>query len=110
MIKIGIDNSWAHGGVRFYVLERVPGGRHPFKITIEKLPAIGSMVRMEPSLEVEPILAEEMIRALIEALQEKDLLPKVTATESELKATHYHLEDMRKLVFEANETQTHPIK
>ena len=39
------------------------------------------------------------MRALAEALQQAGLIPKA-ATDAELKAVKYHLEDMRKLVLE----------
>lgn len=50
---------------------------------------------MDPSFEVHEAEGKEIINALISALQEQGLLPPVTAAETELKATKYHLEDMR---------------
>jgi hypothetical protein len=44
--------------------------------------------------------ARVFIDALLEGLADAGLIPKMGATEAELKATKYHLEDFRKLVFE----------
>lgn len=73
----------------------------PLKITIEELPAIpeGHFIPDESFIHIpkEDIMA--LVDSLMECLEMAGLRQNSQATMQELKATKFHLEDMRKLVF-----------
>lgn len=55
-------------------------------------------IQIETTLILDDPNQMEILKSLAEALYQIGILPG-TATEAELKATKYHLEDMRKMVF-----------
>lgn len=63
--------------------------------------------RMEPSLQLQGEFAREFLPALSDALNASGFKGVESPDTSELKATKYHLEDMRKIVFEPNEPVTY---
>lgn len=101
MIRIGFYKSWSRNGLEIYAAKETPTGRIPFRITVQSLPEISSSERMDESIFLNSIKAEELVRALVDGLQEAQLMPKYSATDAELKATLRHLSDMRSLVFES---------
>lgn len=102
MIRIGFSKSWPRMGWEIYAHRYVQTGRIPFKITIEEMPILKEFEQSEPSAVLREIEGQEIIRALIQGLTESELLPPIGATESELKATKKHLQDMRSIALAGN--------
>jgi hypothetical protein len=71
----------------------------PLKITVEKLPIVAEGMLLDRGNNIN-LFDHELIQlkdAFLEALEMAGIMQNVTATQAELKATKYHLEDMRKL-------------
>lgn len=100
MIRIHFDYRIETRSLNVYAYDEIDeSSRIPYTITLTKgVPdKFGEVMR--PSATLPRHLQDQIVRALIDGLQEADLMPKMGATEAELKATKYHLEDFRKLVF-----------
>jgi hypothetical protein len=76
----------------FYLIDREERVAYTFEFTVHKVKPGIEMPSTDCDLDHGPGL----MRALAEALTQAKYLPQ-SATDSELKATKYHLEDMRKL-------------
>ncbi len=73
------------------------GEKFSYTFEIKKHSRQESLVSEISSVRIDDEEAMATLRALSEALQEMGLFPQ-NAVQSELKATKYHLEDMRKMV------------
>jgi hypothetical protein len=94
------------GEFELYMFERFHNGRRIYKITIEMQPELipeGS--RADPSLILPEDMARDFIPALIQGLRDANYVQS-DAVSTELKATKFHLEDMRKLAMDIKYKKT----
>ena len=104
MIKAHIAYSMMSDKVEIFIVDKKSNERFPYKITLDPLPPVSSGVMIEPSISLEKEEFAEIAAALAKAAVEVGLHKTIeSANDTELRATKYHLEDMRKLVFEGNE-------
>lgn len=109
MIKAHISYSIYSDKIEIFLVEKAKSERVPLKITVEKQKPAPAGFHIEPSLVLDKEEFQEIASALYSAVSESGLFTiKEDATTSELKATKYHLEDMRALVFEEREN-THNV-
>ena len=101
MLHINFQKNFSAGGWSIYAQRFINEIRVPYKITIERLePVKENLLFPEPSCVIGYMMADEVIKALLDGLAEAGLIPRMGATEAELVATKRHLADMRALAFE----------
>jgi len=96
-------NDWADNYDIYITEEDVDGKRFVVRPMILEFQEIISNQTYEPSIKISRVLGKEtnFLQALSDALSKCGYEPKsVEENKGELKATKYHLEDMRKVVFE----------
>lgn len=101
--KIHFHKSLSKNCWEVFAYQNADGFRIPYTIQIiqhnDKFLSHGMM--MNSSCELDHDTFMPFIRAMKDGLAEAGLLESSSACEAELKATKYHLEDMRKLTFKA---------
>ncbi len=97
---IRFKQNFGRGSYDVYAFQDCPGGRRPYRITLEVLPVVDDMVLIEPAIRLRQIERIDFVNALLEGLTEAGLIPQMGATQAELVATKRHLEDLRALTFD----------
>ena len=86
-------------GIDFYIFQSVEGKRYLGRLTFEEISKRAFIDEPTISLDMQPI--ENTAQVLMDDLWSCGIRPTEGAgSAGSLKATEYHLEDMRKLVFE----------
>ena len=94
-----------HGDrLAFYIFEELPGGKMNFFTDLKKGEykeyTVGEV--LEPTFVLKSVMNKQFLQAMVDAIyKEAGILPTQSPVlEDQLSATKYHLEDMRKLVFD----------
>jgi hypothetical protein len=97
MIKVNISNGFEYGGRAIRIKDKRSEGYYRGILELKFEPVkLGEFI--SPSLVLDEDIAEDLLHAFAQGLAEAGYLPKVYQDkDNELKATKYHLEDMRKL-------------
>lgn len=112
MIKIFFDTAYDFGGIRLWITDRDHDGRvlrvaKPFTLVWADHDV---EARPEPTIVLHQIEGTHIIRDFIaEAEKAGFKMPKVPE-QGELAAVKYHLEDMRRLVFEPERVEYKVVK
>lgn len=101
MLEIHLERNIYKGAWEFFVFERLDDQKIPYKITVEKLNAIDILTEVNPSMTFR--MPESQLKDIIDKIctcfSKAGFLVQNKEALDELKATKYHLEDMRQLVF-----------
>ena len=99
-MRIAFFKEWSREGWRVRIGEIDKQNRFvPFKLTFERLDPVdeGTVIPDDAFLYLTDFQMKSLIPALSEGLEYAGLMQATSGVVSELKATKYHLEDMRKL-------------
>ena len=100
-MRVYIKHSDFDTKIEFYIIDERDGKRYVAKPVVLEFEEIleGAYNPISGTLTFRNHDAKEFIRALIEEFEEKGYIQSVEIVKGKLEAQTYHLEDMRKLVF-----------
>ena len=106
MIKFIIREAWNRRGFNIWIINEIENHRYffaePFEIKFSDKPQDGASILPEPTFFLKDCDFQTIRTSVINELTQSGIEPLAIAKEAELKATKYHLEDFRRLVFEEN--------
>lgn len=98
--EVAMRQSFATDSMEIYFFDRGPNYKAvalPMDLVFKKME---EGKEYEPSLRIPGLMLPGFLKALVSALDKSGVRsPSVDKVEGELKATKYHLDDMRRLVF-----------
>lgn len=104
MIETRIERSWAKDGFDLWIFKRANNKCYlaePINLKFKEMPE--TFVLPSPTIEMHYDFAIDFLRSMAEELKRHGYnVFEPDAISKELKSTKYHLEDMRKLVFNKN--------
>ena len=106
--KVVVNQKPGAFGVDIYIMQIDKFGKHisvaqPIEFVFKEVKKEDEF-KIKPTIELGRFFADDFLKAWVEAAKEKGLKPEEDyIMQGKLEATKYHLEDMRKIVFEDKE-------